>query len=298
MTIYITHSNREYSDHTSWREIMIFARALKKHGLDVHVARKHLDLALMKKTDSLVVFCSGSPSNVVKFMADRMRTIAVIQDLSWSTIVPRHDLLITGCMTNDIDSLMNGLSAIGVETEASKLMRFPFGAVGALDNFNRYDLLENVAQYHDRDFCLSEFTYLGSAKESRLNVIRQFLKEDPQREMSWIGNVSRQLLESEINDQSVSDRIDCVGWIKPSMSVGAYQDQSVHLVVLDRMSYLELDYNRPYEMSLAGVKEYLTLGDETDRAMFDKIYPWVGDDSRALDHSSQMIKSIDWSVFE
>lgn len=298
MTIYITHSNREYSDHTSWREIMIFARALKKHGLDVHVARKHLDLAMMKKTDSLIVFCSGSPSNVVNFMADQRRTIVVIQDLSWSTTVPRHDLLITGCMTNDIDSLMNELLIIGVKTKASKLASFPFGAVGALDNFNRYDLLENVDQYHDRDFCLSDFTYLGSAKESRIDVIRRFLDDDSQRELSWIGNVSRQLIESTINDQSVSDRIDLVGWIKPSMSVGAYQDDSVHLIVLDRMAYLELDYNRPYEMSLAGVSEYLTLGDETDRAMFNKVYPWVGDDSSALDHASQMIKSIDWSVFE
>lgn len=298
MTVYVTHSNREFSDHTSWSEIMIFSRALEAHGIDVRVVREHKDLGSMHHTDTLVLFCSGMPKLEISAIANCHRTIVVVQDLSWRTIVPRHDVLLTGCMTQHTDLLYEALESIGVDTTLDKMYGFPFGAVGTFDQVNRQNLDRGIEEYQALGINLDEIVYLGSAKDDRTRGIANMLKHRQSDRLSWIGNVTREYLDSMIDDKSVTSRIDLCGWIRPNMSVGLYRKNAHHIVAVDQMAVLKLDYNRPYEMSYAGARDYIVIGASNEIESFKQTYPWLGNDRKAQTHAQKMVENIDWSMFE
>lgn len=298
MTVYVTHSNREFSDHTSWSEIMIFSRALEEHGIDVRVARTYGTLDSMRHPDTLIVFCSGLPAPSVSMTANRQRTIAIVQDLSWRTIVPRHDVLLTGCMTQHTDLLYDALGSIGVDTTLEKMLSFPFGAVGTFDQVNRQNLDRGIEEYQALGIDLDEIVYLGSAKDDRTRGIANMLKHRQSDRLSWIGNVTREYLDSMIDDESVTSRIDLCGWIRPNMSVGLYRENAHHIVAVDQMAVLKLDYNRPYEMSYAGARDYIIIGASNEIESFKQTYPWIGDYQLAQTHAQKMVEDIDWSMFE
>lgn len=309
MTVYVTHSNREFSDHTSWSEIMIFSRALEEHGIDVRVAHEHKDLGSMHHTDTLVLFCSGMPKPEISAIANCHRTIVVVQDLSWQTVVPRHDVLLTGCMIHNNPRIRRALKSIGVDTTTRKMRSFPFGAVGALDQTNRQNLERGADQYDAiyslrLEFSLDwsrDIAYLGSAKDDRILQIAKLLgsRGHLYDRLLWIGNITHKYLGDMVEDERIANRIYRHGWIRPNMSVGLYRENLVqHLVVADKMSLLELDYNRPYEMSMAGAKRINVTG--TDKAVesFKQTYPWLGNDRKAQTHAQKMVENIDWSMFE
>lgn len=309
MTVYVTHSNREFSDHTSWSEIMIFSRALEAHGIDVRVAREHKDLGSMHHTDTLVLFCSGMPKPEISAIANCHRTIVVVQDLSWQTVVPRHDVLLTGCMIHNNPRIHRALKSIGVDTTLRKMRSFPFGAVGTLDEDNRQNLERgsdaywSYGQSHLRIKLNSDYfrdVYLGSAKEERILDIAKLLQSHGHREdrLIWVGNITHKQL-SIIDDDRVAERITQFGWIRPNMSVGLYREKRLtHIVAVDKMAALELDYNRPYEMSMAGVKHFDFAGKPSNIESFKQTYPWLGNDRKAQVHARRMIERIDWSMFE
>lgn len=298
MTVYVTHSNREFSDHTSWSEIMIFSRALEAHGIDVRVVREHKDLGSMHHTDTLVLFCSGMPAPSVSMTANRQRTIAIVQDLSWRTVVPRHDVLLTGCMTQRTDLLHESLKSIGVDTNLDKMHGFPFGAAGTFDRVNRQNLDRGIEEYQALGIDLDEIVYLGSAKDDRTCGIANMLEHRQSDRLSWIGNVTREYLDSMIDDKSVTSRIDLCGWIRPNMSVGLYRENAHHIIAVDQMAVLKLDYNRPYEMSYAGARDYIVIGASNEIESFKQTYPWIGDYQLAQTHAQKMVENIDWSMFE
>lgn len=298
MTVYVTHSNREFSDHTSWSEIMIFSRALEAHGIDVRVAREHKDLGSMHHTDTLVLFCSGMPKPEISAIANCHRTIVVVQDLSWQTVVPRHDVLLTGCMIHDNPRIHRALKSIGVDTTTRKMRSFPFGAVGILDEDNRHNLERGIEEYQALGIDLDEIVYLGSAKDDRTRGIANMLEHRQSDRLSWIGNVTREYLDSMINDKFVTSRIDLCGWIRPNMSVGLYRENAHHIVAVDQMAVLKLDYNRPYEMSYAGARDYIVIGASNEIESFKQTYPWIGDYQLAQTHAQKMVENIDWSMFE
>ncbi len=298
MTVYVTHSNREFSDHTSWSEIMIFSRALEAQSIDVRVAREHKDLGSMHHTDTLVLFCSGMPKPEISAIANCHRTIVVVQDLSWQTVVPRHDVLLTGCMIHDNPRIHRALKSIGVDTTTRKMRSFPFGAVGTFDQVNRQNLDRGIEEYQALGINLDEIVYLGSAKDDRTRGIANMLKHRQSDRLSWIGNVTREYLDSMIDDKSVTSRIDLCGWIRPNMSVGLYRENAHHIVAVDQMAVLKLDYNRPYEMSYAGARDYIVIGASNEIESFKQTYPWIGDYYLAQAHARRMVENIDWSMFE
>lgn len=298
MTVYVTHSNREFSDHTSWSEIMIFSRALEAHGIDVRVARTYGTLDSMHHTDTLVLFCSGMPKPEISAIANCHRTIVVVQDLSWQTVVPRHDVLLTGCMIHDNPRIHRALKSIGVDTTLEKMRSFPFGAVGTFDQVNRQNLDRGIEEYQALGIDLDEIVYLGSAKDDRTRGIANMLKHRQSDRLSWIGNVTREYLDSMIDDESVTSRIDLCGWIRPNMSVGLYRENAHHIVAVDQMAVLKLDYNRPYEMSYAGARDYIIIGASNEIESFKQTYPWIGDYQLAQTHAQKMVEDIDWSMFE